>query len=62
MPKYRIVYKSLAGDDPCKWQLQERVFFVFWKRLYNFSSATSAANEILDLMEKLKLKNDLMTD
>lgn len=54
--KYRIVYNPEFEIDPCVWQLQERVpvmrFFWRWKEYANFSSATSAANEILELMER----------
>lgn len=50
MPKYRIIYNRVPSD-PCIWQLQQRVYFFFWEEMYNFSSATSAANEILELMK-----------
>ena len=51
MPKYRIIYVEEPGD-PCHWQVQKRVYFVFWRNVYlSFSSATTAANEILDLMK-----------
>lgn len=53
--KYRIVYRP-SQDDPCCWQLQEStsilLFFTRWIELCNFSSATSAANEILLLIEE----------
>jgi hypothetical protein len=53
MDKYRIVYRPV-DSDPCHWQLQERkrLFFFFWRweELYNFSSATSAGNEMLLIM------------
>jgi len=52
MVKYRIIYVDIPGDsDPCKWQAQERVYFLFWKNLFGrVSSATTAANGITNLI------------
>jgi hypothetical protein len=50
MARYRIIY--VDDGSPCHWQVQKRVFVVFWKNVYgSFSSATTAANEILTLMK-----------
>ncbi len=49
--KYRIIYVK-NGNDPCHWQVQERIYFVFWKNInLSFSSATTAGNELIQLME-----------
>ncbi|MCF2901139.1 hypothetical protein L1267_12130 [Pseudoalteromonas sp. OFAV1] len=50
-PKYRIIYTYTKGD-PCCWQLQKRVYLLFWKDIYlSFASATTAGNEMLDLIK-----------
>jgi len=54
MPKYRIIYAKSKGD-PCCWQLQKRKWFFFWENVYlTFASATTAANEMLELMKNNK--------
>lgn len=54
MDRYRIVYRPVESD-PCHWQLQARKRFLLifwrWEELYNFSSATSAGNEMLSLID-----------
>lgn len=50
MPKYRIIY---VEDIACNWQVQKRVCLFFWENIYlSFSSATTAANEVLNLMRE----------
>lgn len=54
-PRYRIVRVDYP-EDPCHWQLQERVFFFFWRNSCgNVSSATTAAYEMEERMRKQNL-------
>ena len=49
MVNYRIIYDE--GGFVCHWQVQKRKWFFFWVNVYlPFSSATSAGNEIKELM------------
>lgn len=51
MPRFRIVYVEHDGD-PCHWQLQKRVCWIFWVNACgNVSSATTAANELLSQLK-----------
>lgn len=55
---YRIIYVLNNESDPCHWQLQKRFLLFFWKDVcLSFSSATTAANEMIFLMEKKKFIN-----
>lgn len=51
-PRFRIVH--VPQNAPCPWQLQERVWGIFWKNSCgSVSSATTAAHEILHRIGKL---------
>jgi len=50
-PKYRII----KVKDICPWQIQERVWFFFWRDKYlSFSSIRTAEKEINILLESKK--------
>lgn len=49
-PKFRIIY--VDDGSPCHWQIQKRVNWLLWDNVfYSFSSATTAGNEVVKLME-----------
>jgi len=53
-PQYRIIYVT-KGSDPCHWQFQKRFCWFFWKNVYGrFSSAMSAVNELIKLINANK--------
>ena len=45
-PKFRIIH--VPANSPCPWQLQERVWWFFWKNSCgSVSSATTAGHEMM---------------
>jgi hypothetical protein len=51
MPRYRIIYVN--DGSPCHWQLQRCSWLVLWRNVGgSVSSATTAAHEMLSLMQQ----------